>query len=409
MSEFKLRVGIPIDYSSYDMHAGGSFSYVTQLIAGIDNHTFPEGIEVIFLDYTGKAEIKSKKKVVSFHPFQKHSLSDRIRKITIELLKKLGKNFFGSFYNFLERKHAEKRSINIKKALIEINIHLILYVKPDGIDFNFPFVTIHWDIGHRSTYMFPEFGESFESRESYYCQTLNRALYILTETQTGKDELINFTSISENKIGVMPIFPGAVVNENVSDETQNEILKKAEITKYEFFIYPAQFWAHKNHNLLIEAMQQINKLYPRIKLILTGSNKGNLPYIEDRIKASNLKDTIKILGFVSNEELFTFYKNAIALVMPTFLGPSNMPPLEAATLACPVLISDLAGHRELMKDYATYFDPTNVDDLIEKMQSSIMNKTAKKFDSSNFNIHAAMLALQKSLLKIRSIRSTWGH
>jgi glycosyltransferase involved in cell wall biosynthesis len=35
------------------------------------------------------------------------------------------------------------------------------------------------------------------------------------------------------------------------------------------------------------------------------------------------------LGFVSHEELSALYKNAVALVFPSFFGPDNLPPLEA--------------------------------------------------------------------------------
>ena len=40
------------------------------------------------------------------------------------------------------------------------------------------------------------------------------------------------------------------------------------------------------------------------------------------------------------------YKNSLALVMPTYFGPTNIPPLEAFALGVPVLYSDLPGLRE---------------------------------------------------------------
>lgn len=407
---FKLRIGVPIDYDSHDMHAGGSFSYTTGLIRAINQYHFPEELEIVFVDFTGKAKVNTQKELISFHPFAKFNFADFSRKLMIEGLKKFRGKVFSKFYQTLENKHAKRRSANIRKKLIENRIHMLFYVKPDGFDGNFPFITIHWDIGHRSTYMFPEFNESFESREGYYNTTLNRALYILTETQAGKNELVKYANINADRIGVMPIFPGGVINENATTEVQNQILESFELIKNQFFIYPAQFWPHKNHRVLIEAMEEITKLHPNVKLILTGSNKGNLSYIENYIKEHNLSCHIKILGFVSNEALFTFYKNAIALVMPTYLGPSNMPPLEAAFLNCPVIISNIEGHRELMKDYATYFDPSSVDDLTSKMLQQINSPHhGKTFDTHSFNIDAAMKELETALLKIRPIRATWGH
>lgn len=406
----KLRIGVPIDYESFNMHTGGSFSYATQLIAAIDKYSFSDQLELFFIDYSGKAKLTLQKELISFHPFKKFRLADYWRKIMIELLKPFRNQFLGKLYHALENKHAEKRSEYIKEQLIQNNIHALLYVKPDGVDVNFPFITIHWDIGHRSTYMFPEFSESFQSREVYYNSVLNRALYILTETETGKKELVNYANISADRIGVVPMFPGAIIRENVPLQLQEELLTKFKLTKDQFFIYPAQFWPHKNHILLIEAMEKVAQIHPKIKLILTGSNKGNLSYITSCINERKLNDSIQIMGFVSNEELFTFYKNAIALVMPTYLGPSNMPPLEAANLGCPVLLSDLEGHREMMGDYATYFDPTNVEDLSSKLLASIDGqKGNNEFDNRLFSIENALSAIETALLKVKPIRSTWGH
>src|SRR5262249_60417747 len=65
------------------------------------------------------------------------------------------------------------------------------------------------------------------------------------------------------------------------------------------------------------------------------------------------------------EDVPPLYQGAAALVMPTYGGPTNLPPLEAVTLGCPVIYSDLAGCREQMGDAALYcdlFDPSSLAD-----------------------------------------------
>jgi glycosyltransferase involved in cell wall biosynthesis len=54
--------------------------------------------------------------------------------------------------------------------------------------------------------------------------------------------------------------------------------------------------------------------------------------------------------------LESFYKNALALVMPTYFGPTNIPPLEAFHWGCPVCYSDLPGLREQVGDAAFLMD-----------------------------------------------------
>jgi glycosyltransferase involved in cell wall biosynthesis len=67
---------------------------------------------------------------------------------------------------------------------------------------------------------------------------------------------------------------------------------------------------------------------------------------------------------VSTEELAALYRNAFGLVMPTYFGPTNIPPLEAFALGCPVFYSDLPGLREQVAEGAFLFDPSSADSLV---------------------------------------------
>ena len=403
----KSKIGIPIS-ANYNSNAGGGYSYITQLIEAIDNHQFNDEIEIVFINYEGK-QLATKHQLLSFHPFQKRSAADLFRKAKILLLKKSG-GIFKHWRNRLELKHAEARNANIVKTLEANEIKVLLYTSPEGHAFKFPFITIHWDIGHLSTYMFPEFVADFKNRCGYYQDILPKALFILTETEAGKQELTNYATINPARIEVMPIFPGKVITEQVEQQAQETILQNFDLNDKKFFIYPAQFWAHKNHTLLIDAFETLLTSHPDTHLVFTGSDKGNLKYIKNYIQSKHLEECINILGFISNKELYTLYKNTVALVMPTFLGPSNMPPLEAANLNCQVLVSDLPGHRELLGNYATYFDPLDHKSLSNLMISALEH-TPDQTPFSNYNIFTIKNAIQKLeqvLLKTVSIRKNWS-
>ncbi|GBR74212.1 glycosyl transferase GTB-type super family, partial [Candidatus Termititenax aidoneus] len=119
--------------------------------------------------------------------------------------------------------------------------------------------------------------------------------------------------------------------------------------KKPFVFYPAQFWAHKNHVSIIEALAWLRDTK---KIVIygyfVGSDKGNLEYVKCAIKKYNLEKQVFILGFVKYPELRYLYKNALAMVYVSLLGPNNLPPLEAAALSCPVIISNIPGHLEQM-------------------------------------------------------------
>ncbi|TKC08187.1 glycosyltransferase family 4 protein [Pedobacter polaris] len=402
----KLKIGIPISFD-YNPLAGGSYSYTKQLVKAIDTYEFKNNVEIVFLNFE-KKDIKTQKPLITFHPFSTYTFRDLIRKTSIQLLKQLPFNLFKGLLKQQEERHSDARNKKIKAVLDENQVKVLFYLNPDGNTYNFPFLTIYWDIGHISTFMFPEFLEDFETRTEYYKNILPKALIIITETEFGKEELIKYTNINPDRIEVMPIFPGEVIHENIPLEVQQETLRNSNLAFKQFFLYPAQFWAHKNHTLLIDAFEEVLKKHPELKLIFTGSDKGNLTYIQNYIKNKNLDNHIKTLGFVDNSDLFTYYKNAIALVMPTYLGPSNMPPLEAAFLNCPILISNIKGHRELLGEYPRYFEPWDMNALVEEMLNQIEEKNSRIFQNgNNFNINAALTALEHIFSKAAIIRKNW--
>ena len=69
------------------------------------------------------------------------------------------------------------------------------------------------------------------------------------------------------------------------------------------------------------------------------------------------------MGFVSDEQVMYLYQNAVALVMPTYFGPTNIPPLEAMALGCPVIASNKYAMPEQIGDAGLLFDPDSPEEL----------------------------------------------
>ena len=257
-------------------------------------------------------------------------------------------------------------------------------------------------------YAFPEVSMKgiFDKREQYHRKKLQKAFAIFVESEQSRKELVHYERINEDRIFNVPLFPGKVTSLTVNDEEQKSIIEKWNLKKNEFYFYPAQFWAHKNHFGLILAFKKVSSIYPDLKLVLSGSDKGNLNYIKTIVAQNNLTDKVVFTGFVSDEEIFTFYKNAISLVMPTYLGPTNMPLLEAYALGCTVLCSNLVGHREQMKEKAIYFNPKDENDIAEKMIESINLKREKVIQNEVVDTASV---LNDHFMQLYNIRKTFGY
>lgn len=126
-----------------------------------------------------------------------------------------------------------------------------------------------------------------------------------------------------------------------------------------FVFYPAQFWSHKNHVGLLQALAQLRSEGLVVPAVFTGAPKNHHATVRATIEQLGLDGQVTNLGFVSDEVICALYRHATALVMPTFFGPTNIPPLEAMSLDCPVAISDIYGMREQLGDAALYFNPAD--------------------------------------------------
>ena len=100
-----------------------------------------------------------------------------------------------------------------------------------------------------------------------------------------------------------------------------------------------------------------------IHLVLVGSEKNSLRRIKKEIAKNDLQNNVEILGFVSDKQITYLYKHAVALVMPSYFGPTNIPPLEAMALGCPTIVSDRYAMGEQVGDAGLLFDPDSPQEI----------------------------------------------
>ncbi len=408
-----MKVGIWLN-NDYKAEIGGGFSYYSKLVKHIDNYVFNEELEIVFISQNNFKENIKRQQIVLPAILYKRPFLKRI------IVKILSFNYYfrRKFRNNYNIKNQKLRNEKWTEILKQNNIKVILYLTQAQKHIeNYPFITTNWDIGHKSTYSFPELSENstYYYREKWYSLLIQQALLIFAESEAGKNELVKLCNIIPEKIEVVPIFSGGLSNLVVEKNEINTFLKKYELTKLKYFFYPAQFWAHKNHYNLILAFKNFLEKNKDYKLIFTGHDYGNLKYIKDIIQKEKLEESIIYLGFRTDKEIKILYENSVSLIMPTFLGPTNMPLLEARELGCPVLCSNLIGHKELMGDGAIYFNPDNQQEIIDAMnyiinpsnRKDILIKANISLTNTSNTVENAVYMIEKHLLNIMPIRNCW--
>lgn len=251
----------------------------------------------------------------------------------------------------------------LNKAVIDHKIELMWFATPAFEFVSVPYIYTVWDLQHRLQSYFPEVsvtGWTFEAREKRYGSVIPRATYVVIGNEEGRRELMEFYAIPEQRIKTIPMpVPSFAFDKNINTVD----LKKYKITK-PFLFYPAQFWPHKNHILILLALKILKEKYNLdLDVVFTGSDKGNLDYIKNKAQEFDIISNVHFLNFVPIEVLKALYCNAFALVFPSFFGPDNIPPLEAFALGCPVISANFLGAEFQLADAALLFDPKNEHEL----------------------------------------------
>lgn len=260
------------------------------------------------------------------------------------------------------------------QLMLTENCKLWFFPSQDAISFLFPLpsiVAIH-DLMHRYESRFPEVGnkKEYAIREYAYSNMTKFCKAIFVDSLVGKEQLCESYLADQNKVYVLPYIASQLFNLNYV--TPNNFTQKYNLPK-KYLFYPAQFWLHKNHVNLLEAFQLIKNEFSELHVVFVGSEKNALDIVKEKIQNLELNDRVKIFGFVDEEDIPEFYKQAIALVMPTFFGPTNIPPLESFHMRCPVLISGIYGMPAQLGDAAVYFNPNDPKDISEKIKYILTN------------------------------------
>jgi glycosyltransferase involved in cell wall biosynthesis len=140
-----------------------------------------------------------------------------------------------------------------------------------------------------------------------------------------------------------------------------------------YFFYPAQFWAHKNHIRVLQALLLLRSRGHYLRLAFAGGDQGNRSHVEKFVEANALRDHVRLLGFVPARDMRGLYEGCRAVVMPTYFGPTNIPPLEAWLIGKPLIYS--SQFREQAGEAALLVDPDDADALAGAMHACLEDET----------------------------------
>jgi FkbM family methyltransferase len=237
------------------------------------------------------------------------------------------------------------------------------------LDFNIPSVFHLHDLQHL------HFPENFSSgdigaRNRYYGLSADLADAVVATSDFVRDDIISKMGVPARKVVKIPATWDPKVEAGLTQFSVEDAVAKYRLPSL-FGFYPAQFWPHKNHRRLVEALAIVRAKAPQFdfKLVFSGNRvHSGWPDVENKIKQHKLEQHVQFLDFVPFEHLAAIYRGATFCVMPSIFEASSYAVIEAQVLGCPVMCARTTSLPELVEGGAgILFDPFDPNDIAMKM------------------------------------------
>lgn len=129
----------------------------------------------------------------------------------------------------------------------------------------------------------------------------------------------------------------------------------------QYFFMPNQYWIHKNHALVVEALMILRGRGVEATVMATGHqfdprNRKHFPALQAAVREAGLDRQFLMPGVVPHEDMTPLMEASVALINPSLFEGWSTSVEEARSLGVPMLLSDLAVHREQAGSDAIYFD-----------------------------------------------------
>jgi glycosyltransferase involved in cell wall biosynthesis/SAM-dependent methyltransferase len=231
------------------------------------------------------------------------------------------------------------------------------FTAPFFFDPAVPTVCVVYDLQHA---YYPQFfaGGEIQERDRNLARAVRVASLLVCISGYVRNTLLEKTEVVPDRAEVIHIqLPHRLARPSVSECEQ--VLKSLDLASEGFLLYPANFWPHKNHEMLLTAFGIYLAGHPgsNLKLVLTGSAGARQDFLKDAVHRMGLSHAVLFLGYLPDTEFSSLFHSCMAVIFPSLFEGFGMPLLEGMAAGRPLLCSNNTSLPEVAGDAALFFDP----------------------------------------------------
>lgn len=210
-------------------------------------------------------------------------------------------------------------------------------------------------------------GSDVKMRESAFMKMCRGCTQMLVSSRDAQKDLERFATGTRSHILRFACRPPTAKREDTSDK----VVRRYSL-KHPFFLLPNQFWAHKNHLLVLRALHGLQQRGRRVLVAATGStgdsrNAEHFGRIKAMTEELGVGDQFRILGVIPYPDLVELMRACLAFLQPSLFEGWSTSVEEAKSLGKRIIVSNIPVHLEQDPPGALFFDPHSAEDLQNRM------------------------------------------
>lgn len=207
---------------------------------------------------------------------------------------------------------------------------------------------------------YPQFFSTEEryARAAHLREAIAACAHLVCISDFVRRTLVDEWGVTPERATAIPIQLAARLP-TVTDAEAALVLRRHELLSNVFLLFPANFWPHKNHLMLLLAFRQFVDRNPtsRLVLVCSGTPGAQMSAVMEAANRLGIGSRCRFPGFLDERDLAALFDHCLALIYPSLYEGFGMPLLEAMERRRPILCSNRTALPEVAGDAAHYFDP----------------------------------------------------
>ena len=234
----------------------------------------------------------------------------------------------------------------------------------------FPIPAIAWvpDMQHRQLRHLFNFFSYWKREVGFRFQLLNDRKIMLS----SEDARVDFEHFYPASVGLTHVVRFAIPAE-VSRLDSRAIADEYGLPEH-FFFLPNQYWKHKNHECVVQALYILKSIDKDVVIAVSGKQNDPrdemyFPSLKNSVESLGLTNNFRMLGVIPYQHIAALMLSSSALLNPSKFEGWSTTVEEAKAIGVRMILSDLNVHKEQAGEFADFFNPNSPKELAERLLS----------------------------------------